>query len=71
MWHNCVEFLFVVVQVGFTQSTFPVSEADGSVTMCTGISGAVLDRNVTVLLSTRDNTAICKFVFVVNPTNCQ
>ena len=54
---------FAVVQVGFPQSTFPVSEADGSVSVCTAISGAVLDRNVTILLSTQDNTAICKFVF--------
>jgi len=53
---------FVVVQVGFTQSAFPVSETDGSVSVCTAISGVVLDRNVTVLLSTQDNTATCKFV---------
>ena len=53
-----------MVQVGFTQSGFPVSEADGSVSVCTDISGAVLDRNVTVLLSTQDNLAVCKLVFV-------
>ena len=64
-------FLFAVVQVSFTQSAFTVSEADGSVSVCTAISGAVLDRNVSIQLSTGDNTAICKFVFVVNPTNCQ
>ena len=63
----CESLLFVVVQVGFTQSAFPVSEADGSVSVCTAVSGAVLDRNITVLLSTQDNTATCKFVcFVFN-----
>ena len=51
--------LLVVVQIGFTQSAFPVSETDGQVSVCTAISGAVLDRNIMVLLSTQDNTANC------------
>jgi len=40
------------------------SEAVGLVSVCVNISGTVLDRNITVLLSTEDNTAICECVFV-------
>ena len=58
-------YFFVVLQVGFTQSGFPVSEADGSVSVCIAISGAVLERNITVILSTQDNTAVCKFFLCV------
>lgn len=58
--------LFVAVQVGFTQSAFPASEADGSVSVCTAISGADLDRTIIITLLTQDSTAICKFVFVFN-----
>jgi len=38
---------------------FVASEADGSVSVCVNISGP-LDQNVTVLLSTEDNSAIGK-----------
>jgi len=51
------------------QSTFPLSEADGSVSVCIAVSGAVLDRNITVILSTQDNTAICKFVIMFDLIN--
>ena len=63
-WCNYVVFTFVVVQVGFMQSAFSVNEADGSVSVCTAVSGAVLDRNITVLLSTQDLTATCKIIFM-------
>ena len=46
------------------QSAFSVNEADGSVSVCTAVSGAVLDRNITVLLSTQDLTATCKIIFM-------
>jgi len=59
-----VVFTFVVVQVGFMQSAFSVTEADGSVSVCTAVSGAVLDRNITVLLSTQDLIATCKIIFM-------
>jgi len=45
-----------VVQVEFAQSAFTVAEADGSVSVCINISGAVLARMVTALLSTQDIT---------------
>lgn len=38
---------------------FVASEADGSVSVCINISGP-LDQDVTVLLSTEDNSAIGK-----------
>ena len=51
------------VQVGFVQSFFVVNEANGPIFVCIEIFGADLNRSVTVLLSTQDNTAICKFAF--------
>ena len=51
------------VQVGFVQSVFVVNEANGPIFVCIEIFGADLNRSVTVLLSTQDNTAICKFAF--------
>ena len=57
--------LLTVVQVGFGQSIYLVNEAQGSVAVCVVIFGATLDRNVTVLLSTQNGTAICEFVFVL------
>ena len=51
-----------MVQVGFAQSSYTLSEADGLVSVCVNISGAVLDRNVSVLLSTEDDTAVCESV---------
>ena len=53
-----------VVNVGFSAPSFTASEANGSVSVCMNIFGAVLARSVTVLLSTQDDTAFCEFVFV-------
>ena len=56
-----------VVNVGFSAPSFTASEANGSVSVCMNIFGAVLARSVTVSLSTQDNTAFCEFVFVSKP----
>ena len=59
IWDLTISFV-TVVQVGFEQSSYIVSEADGSASVCVNISGAILNRNVTVLLSTQDNSAVCE-----------
>jgi len=59
IWDLTTSFV-TVVQVGFEQSSYVVSEADGSASVCVNISGAILSRNVTVLLSTQDNSAVCE-----------
>jgi len=41
------------------------TEAVGLVSVCVNISGTVVDRDITVLLSTENNTAICESVFVL------
>ena len=48
------------MQVGFGQPSFTASERDGSVSVCINIFGAELNRSVTVLLSTQDDTAVCE-----------
>jgi len=49
-----------VVTVGFEQSSNIVREAEGLLSVCVNISGAILNRNITVLLSTEDDTAVCE-----------
>ena len=49
-----------MVQVEFVQSALTVSEADGSVSVCVNVSGASLDRDVTVYVSIDDGTAMCE-----------
>ena len=46
-----------MVQVGFVQAMHTVMESDGQVFVCINISGAVLDRSVTVFVSTANDTA--------------
>lgn len=41
-----------------------MNEAVGLISVCVNVSGAVLDRNITVFLSTENNTAVCEFLFV-------
>ena len=48
---------------------FVASEAVGLVSVCVNISGTVLDRNITVLLSTEKNTATCEFFIVFKLLN--
>ena len=48
------------VDVGFAESSYTVRENNGSVSVCINISGAILERNITVLLSTRDDEATCE-----------
>jgi len=49
-----------VVDVEFAQPSYTVRESDGSVSVCINISGAVLERSVTVLLSTMGFEATCE-----------
>ena len=48
------------MQVEFAQPALTVSEDDGSVSVCVDISGASLDRDVTVYVSIDDGTAMCE-----------
>ena len=56
----CIFFSYTVVDVGFAQPSYTVGENDGSVSVCINISGAVLERNVTVFLSTGNFDATCE-----------
>ena len=49
-----------MVDVEFAQPSYTVGENDGSVSVCINISGAVLERNVTVFLSTGGFDATCE-----------
>ena len=53
-----------MVDVEFAQPSYTVGENDGSVSVCIDISGAVLERNVTVFLSTDGFDAICKLLLM-------
>ena len=55
--------IFTGILVGFALP-FLASEAVGLVSVCVNISGTVVDRDITVLLSTENNTATCEFFFV-------
>ena len=52
------------MDVEFAQPSYTVGENDGSVSVCIDISGAVLERNVTVFLSTDGFDAICKLLLM-------
>ena len=58
-------FSYTVVDVEFAQPSYTVGENDGSVSVCIDISGAVLERNVTVFLSTEGFDATCKLLLNV------
>ena len=45
------------MEVGFVEPSYTVRESSGSVSVCIDISGAVLERDITVLLSTMDDEA--------------
>ena len=45
------------VEVEFAETSYTVRESSGSVSVCVNISGSVLERNITVLLSTMDDEA--------------
>ena len=49
-----------MVDVEFAQPSYTVGENDGSVSVCIDISRAVLERNVTVFLSTEGFDATCE-----------
>ena len=54
-----------MVDVEFAQPSYTVGENDGSVSVCIDISGAVLERNVTVFLSTEGFDATCKLLLIL------
>ena len=58
-------FSYTVVDVEFAQPSYTVGENDGSVSVCIDISGADLERNVTVFLSTEGFDATCELLFGV------
>ena len=45
------------MEVEFAEPSYTVRESNGSVSVCIDISGAVLERDITVLLSTMDDEA--------------
>ena len=55
-----------MVQVGFVQATYTAMETDGHVLVCINISGAVLDRTVTVFVSTANETASRESLLCLN-----
>ena len=58
-----ISYFFTVVQVGFAQTMYTVNEP-GPVSVCINVSGAVLDRNVSVSVSTTltNDTASCELI---------
>ena len=62
-------FSYTVVDVEFAQPSYTVGENDGSVSVCINISGAVLERNVTVFLSTEGFDATCKLLLMFGAIN--
>ena len=56
MYHS----LYTDVEVEFAETSYTVRESNESVSVCINISGTVLERNVTVLLSTVDDEATCE-----------
>ena len=57
------------MDVEFAQPSYTVGENDGSVSVCIDISGAVLERNVTVFLSTEGFDATCKLLLMFGTIN--
>ena len=60
----CPLLLHTEVDVGFAEPSYTVRENSGSVSVCVNISGAVLERDITVLLSTRDDDATCESTYI-------
>ena len=58
------------MDVEFAETSYTVRENSGSVSVCINISGAVLERNVTVLLSTMDDEATCELSLLENWQSC-
>ena len=46
--------------VTLEQEIYSVNETDGAVMVCAMLTEGVLERNVTVYLSTSDGSAVCK-----------
>jgi len=53
-------FSYPAVEVRFQQTVYSVMESDGIVEVCVELSG-VLERDVTISLSTSDGSAVGKF----------
>ena len=60
----CPLLLHTEVDVGFAEPSYTVRENSGSVSVCVNISGAVLERNITVLLSTWGDEATCESTYI-------
>ena len=62
--HTC-NFIITDVTIGFERNEYPVSEGDGSVTVCINLNN-VIERNVTVAVSTQAITAQGKPPFLTS-----
>ena len=49
--------LSTAVEIGLQQTTYTISEDDGTVTICAHVATGELEREVVVNLTTIDNTA--------------
>ena len=61
--HNCSNlftFTTSVVKIGFSSTAYTVSEDAGSVSVTVSVQNEVLDRDVTVTLSTVNGSAMCE-----------
>ena len=56
----------VPVVVGFSETSYTVSESEGTATVTVEIlEGTVADDSITVQFSTRDNTALRRFLYII------
>ena len=49
-----------MVKIGFSSTAYTVSEGSGSVSVTVSVQNEVLDRDVTVTLSTVNGSAMCE-----------
>ena len=61
-WYIMTPFpLQLGVTIGFSPTTYTVSEGVGSVSVAVSLLNGILARNVVVTLQTLDGTAMCEF----------
>ena len=58
--YNIFTFATSVVKIRFDSTAYAVSEGGGSVSVTVSVQNEVLDRDVTVTLSTVNGTALCE-----------
>ena len=56
----CITFTYSVVTVGFNRTAYYVSEDAGSVSVTVSMENGTLDRDVIVIVSTVNGTALCE-----------